>query len=76
MKQPLRTIVIEDERLPRLSLLQKLEDFRPQIEVVDSCRQVFCLDPEGDHTVRAQLAGHFLGQDNIVSNFKDETAFN
>lgn len=30
-------IVVEDERLPRLSLLQKLEDFRDQVEVVDSC---------------------------------------
>lgn len=30
-------IVVEDERLPRLSLLQKLEVFRNQIEVVDSC---------------------------------------
>ena len=36
-KQPIKTIVVEDERLPRLSLLQKLEDFRQQIEVVDSC---------------------------------------
>lgn len=35
--QPLRVIVVEDERLPRLSLLQKLEDFRDQVEVVDSC---------------------------------------
>ncbi len=35
--KPLKTIVIEDERLPRLSLLQKLEDFRQQVEVVDSC---------------------------------------
>lgn len=34
---PLRVIVVEDERLPRLSLLQKLEDFRDQVEVVDSC---------------------------------------
>ena len=34
---PLKTIVVEDERLPRLSLLQKLEDFRQEVEVVDSC---------------------------------------
>ena len=34
---PLRTIVVEDERLPRLALLQKLEDLRSQVEVVDSC---------------------------------------
>ncbi len=33
----LKAIVVEDERLPRLSLLQKLEDFRQQVEVVDSC---------------------------------------
>ena len=33
----LKTIVVEDERLPRLSLLQKLEDFRQEVEVVDSC---------------------------------------
>lgn len=32
----LRTIVVEDERLPRLSLLKKLEQFRQQVEVVDS----------------------------------------
>ena len=31
------TIVVEDERLPRLSLLKKLEDFRHVPEVVDSC---------------------------------------
>lgn len=37
MNNPLRTIVVEDERLPRLTLLQKLEDLRPQVEVVDSC---------------------------------------
>lgn len=30
-------IVVEDERLPRLALLQKLEDFRQQVEVVYSC---------------------------------------
>lgn len=33
----LKAIVVEDERLPRLSLLQKLEDFRQEVEVVDSC---------------------------------------
>lgn len=37
MRKVLRTIVVEDERLPRLSLLQKLEEFRPEIEVIDSC---------------------------------------
>ncbi len=36
-KRPIKAIVVEDERLPRLSLLQKLEDFRQQVEVVDSC---------------------------------------
>ena len=30
-------IVVEDERLPRLSLLAKLEDFRHTVEVVDAC---------------------------------------
>ena len=33
----LKTIVVEDERLPRLSLLAKLEDFRDMLDVVDSC---------------------------------------
>ena len=33
----LRTIVVEDELLPRLSLLQKLEAFAAQIEIVDDC---------------------------------------
>ena len=33
----LTAIVVEDERLPRLALLQKLEDLRSQVEVVDSC---------------------------------------
>lgn len=33
----LKTIVVEDERLPRLSLLAKLEDYRQVLEVVDSC---------------------------------------
>lgn len=36
-KIKLRTIVVEDERLPRLSLLKKLEDFSNEIEVVDNC---------------------------------------
>ena len=34
---PLTAIVVEDERFPRLTLLQKLEDFRKEVEVVDSC---------------------------------------
>ncbi len=33
----LKTIVVEDERLPRLSLLAKLEDYRHTLEVVDAC---------------------------------------
>ena len=33
----LRTIVVEDERLPRMTLLAKLEDFRQTIEVIDDC---------------------------------------
>lgn len=33
----LKAIVVEDERLPRLSLIQKLADFKTQIEVVGSC---------------------------------------
>ncbi len=33
----LRTIVVEDERLPRLSLLSKLEDYKDTVEVIDSC---------------------------------------
>lgn len=33
----LRTIVVEDERLPRMTLLAKLEDFRQSIEVIDDC---------------------------------------
>ena len=37
MKKVMRAIVVEDERLPRLTLLQKLEDLRSQVEVVDSC---------------------------------------
>ncbi|MBR5073699.1 MAG: response regulator transcription factor [Bacteroidales bacterium] len=37
----LRTIVVEDERLPRLSLLKKLEDFTDMVEVVDSC-ETYC----------------------------------
>lgn len=32
-----RAIIVEDERLPRLSLLQKLETNHPDIEVVDCC---------------------------------------
>lgn len=35
--KPMTAIVVEDERLPRLSLLQKLEDFRQQVEVIASC---------------------------------------
>ncbi|MBQ8656348.1 MAG: response regulator transcription factor [Prevotella sp.] len=37
MSKTLRAIVVEDERMPRLTLLQKLEDLRPQVEVVDAC---------------------------------------
>ena len=33
----LSTIVVEDERLPRLSLLAKLEEYRDILQVVDSC---------------------------------------
>ncbi len=33
----LKTIVVEDERLPRLTLLSKLEDYRERIDVVDAC---------------------------------------
>ena len=32
-----RAIIVEDERLPRLSLLQKLETYHPDIEVVACC---------------------------------------
>ena len=30
-----RAVIVEDERLPRLSLLQKLNMYHPDIEVVD-----------------------------------------
>lgn len=33
----LKTIVVEDERLPRLSLLAKLKEHQEQLEVVDAC---------------------------------------
>jgi len=33
----LKTIVVEDEQLPRLSLLAKLEEHRQQLNVVDDC---------------------------------------
>ena len=36
-KTKLRTIVVEDERLPRLALLQKLENFSNAVDVIDSC---------------------------------------
>ena len=32
-----RAIIVEDERLPRLSLLQRLETYHPDIEVVECC---------------------------------------
>lgn len=32
-----RAIIVEDERLPRLSLLQKLDTYHPDIEVVECC---------------------------------------
>ena len=35
--EKLKTIVVEDERLPRLSLLKKLEAYRHTLEVVDAC---------------------------------------
>lgn len=35
--RPLRAVVVEDERLPRLSLLAKLEEFRHTLEVVEAC---------------------------------------
>lgn len=37
MMKKLKTILVEDERLPRLSLLKKLEDFRHIVEVIDAC---------------------------------------
>lgn len=33
----LKTIIVEDERLPRLSLLAKLEDHQEELEIVDAC---------------------------------------
>lgn len=33
----IKTIVVEDERLPRLSLLSKLEDWRATLEITDAC---------------------------------------
>lgn len=33
----LKTIVVEDERLPRLSLLAKLEEFNQVLEIADDC---------------------------------------
>ena len=33
----LRTIVVEDERLPRMTLLAKLEEYKQELEVVDAC---------------------------------------
>lgn len=33
----MRAIVVEDELLPRLTLLQKLRDFSAEVEVVDNC---------------------------------------
>lgn len=35
--EKLKTIVVEDERLPRLALLAKLEDWRSVLEVIDVC---------------------------------------
>ena len=32
-----RAIIVEDERLPRLSLIRKLEDYHPEISIVESC---------------------------------------
>lgn len=36
-KKRMTAIVVEDEKLPRLSLLQKLEELQQYVEVVDSC---------------------------------------
>ena len=33
----IRTIVVEDEQLPRLTLLQKLDRLKDEVEVVDAC---------------------------------------
>lgn len=46
----LKTIVVEDERLPRLSLLAKLEEYRHAIDVVDAC--------ESYDTARASILQH------------------
>ena len=32
-----RAIIVEDERLPRLSLIRKLEDYHPDIDIVECC---------------------------------------
>ena len=37
MMKKLKPIVVEDERLPRLSLLSKLEEYCHIIQVVDNC---------------------------------------
>ena len=31
-----RTIIVEDERLPRLSLIRKLDDYHPEISIAES----------------------------------------
>jgi two-component system LytT family response regulator len=33
----IKVIVVEDERLPRLSLLAKLENYREELDIVDAC---------------------------------------
>lgn len=63
----LKTIVVEDERLPRLSLLAKLEDHREQLEVVADCDS---FESARDHILRLRPDLLFLdiqlnGRDSI-----------
>ena len=48
------------EKVPR-------EELFASVKTVDGVRKVLCLDPEGDHAVRPELAADLLGEDDIVA---------
>ena len=58
-----RAIIVEDERLPRLSLIRKLETYHPDIEIVDCC--------ESYETALTAILRHRLTSSSSISSSRD-----
>lgn len=63
-----RAIIVEDERLPRLSLIRKLETYHPDIEIV-ACSESY-------ETALTAILRHRPDILSSTSNFKDTPHLN